>query len=193
MTTLVGEKFVVGMIATLCDALESEYGVLIPRLYRIFKPLKGYHHHTTTVLRPFFRDHQPVPEENFWTLWCKGRLTEADILTIQLGATPSGLTSAHLHHPPIFFATERLLISKVTPIDLYSALYANHLCSIRVFHLLTRDHNSACRPRVKSTSGVSRTCIYFPATERHLQGIHWFNGRVLGEADLTGCPLDPEW
>jgi len=27
-------------------------------------------HHTTTVLRPFFRDHpgEPVPEENFWTL-----------------------------------------------------------------------------------------------------------------------------
>jgi len=34
----------------------------------------------TTALRPFFRDHpdEPVPEENFWTLWCKGRLTEAD-------------------------------------------------------------------------------------------------------------------
>ena len=59
----------------------------------------------TTVLRPFFRDHpgKPVPEENFWTFWCKGRLTEADILTIRLGATPSGLTSAYLHHSPIFF------------------------------------------------------------------------------------------
>jgi len=44
-----------------------------------------------------------VPEENFWTLWCKGRLTEADTLTIRLGATLSGLTSAHLHHTPIFF------------------------------------------------------------------------------------------
>jgi len=56
-------------------------------------------------LRPFFQDHpgKPVPEENFWTLWCKRRLTEADTLTIRLGATPSGLTSAHLHHPPIFF------------------------------------------------------------------------------------------
>ena len=32
-----------------------------------------------------------------------GRLTEADTLTIRLGATPSGLTSAHLHRPPIFF------------------------------------------------------------------------------------------
>jgi len=62
-------------------------------------------HHTTTVLRPFFRDHpgEPVPEENLWTLWCKGRLTQADTLKIRLGATPSGLTSAHLHHPPIFF------------------------------------------------------------------------------------------
>jgi len=61
-------------------------------------------YHTTTVLRPFFRDHpgEPVPEENLWTLWCKGRLTEADTLSIQLGDTPSGLTSAHLHHLPCF-------------------------------------------------------------------------------------------
>jgi len=65
------------------------------------------HHTTTTVLRPFFWDHlgEPVPEEYFWTLWCKGRLTEADTPTIRLGATPSGLTSAH-HHPPIF--TDRM-------------------------------------------------------------------------------------
>jgi len=39
-----------------------------------------YHHTTTTILWPFFRDHpgEPVPEENLWTLWCKERLTEAD-------------------------------------------------------------------------------------------------------------------
>jgi len=51
---------------------------------------------TTTILRPFFQDHpgEPVPEENFWTLLYKRRLTEADTLTIWLGATPSGLTSA---------------------------------------------------------------------------------------------------
>jgi len=51
----------------------------------------------------FFQDHpaEPMPEENFWTLWCKGRLTEADTLTIWLGATPSGLTSADLHHFPL--------------------------------------------------------------------------------------------
>jgi len=63
-----------------------------------------HHHHTTSVLRPIFRDHpgESVPEENFWTLSCKARLTEADTPTIWLSATPAGLTSAHLHHPPYF-------------------------------------------------------------------------------------------
>jgi len=53
-----------------------------------------------------FTDHpgEPVPEENFWTLWYKGRLTEADTLTIRLGATLSGLTSALLHCPPFIQA-----------------------------------------------------------------------------------------
>ena len=60
----------------------------------------------TTGLRPFFRNHpvESVPEENLWTLWCKGRLTEADTATIRLGATPSGLISAHLHQTAIFTA-----------------------------------------------------------------------------------------
>jgi len=64
----------------------------------------SHHTTTTTVLRPSFQDHpgELVPEENFCTLWCKERLPEADIPTIRLGATPSRLTSAHLHHPPIF-------------------------------------------------------------------------------------------
>jgi len=59
---------------------------------------------TTAVLQHFFGDDpgEPVPEENFWTLRCKGRLTEADIPTIWLDVTPSGLTIAHLHHPPFF-------------------------------------------------------------------------------------------
>ena len=65
------------------------------------------YHRNATVLsrpRPAFRDHpcEPVPEDNVWTLWCKGRLTEADTPTIRLGATPSRLTSAHLNHPPFF-------------------------------------------------------------------------------------------
>jgi len=35
---------------------------------------------TTTILRPFFLDHpgEPVPEENFWTLCNKGKLTAAE-------------------------------------------------------------------------------------------------------------------
>jgi len=64
-----------------------------------------HHTTTTTILRTFFRDHpgELVSEENFWILWCKGRLTQADRLTIWLGATPSGLTSTHLHHLPFFY------------------------------------------------------------------------------------------
>ena len=64
--------------------------------------LPPHHHNRFTAL---FQGPpgEPVPEEYFWTLWCKGRLTEADTPTIRLCATPSGLTSAHLHHLPIFF------------------------------------------------------------------------------------------
>jgi len=71
---------------------------------------------TTTILRPFFLDHpgEPVPERNFWTLWFKGRLTEADTPTIRLGATPSGLSSAQLHHPPIFYRPDALPAAQPT-------------------------------------------------------------------------------
>ena len=41
-------------------------------------------------------------QKRTWTLQCKGRLTEADTLTIHLGATPSGLTSAYLQRPLYF-------------------------------------------------------------------------------------------
>jgi len=64
----------------------------------VFSILVVPHHNRFTAL---FQDHpgEPVPEENFWTLWYNGRLTEADTQTIHVGATPSGLSSAHLHHP----------------------------------------------------------------------------------------------
>jgi len=70
-----------------------------------------HHHHTTTVYGPFFRYHsgEPVPEENFWTLWCKGRLTEADTETIRLGAIPSGLTI-----PPFFYRPDALPAAQPT-------------------------------------------------------------------------------
>jgi len=71
---------------------------------------------TTTILRPFFLDHpgEPVPEENFWTLWCKGRLIEADTPTIRLGATPSGLTSAPSTNLPIFYTADALPAAQPT-------------------------------------------------------------------------------
>jgi len=66
---------------------------LCENTYSTAEDVAGEHrttHHNTTGLRPFFRDHpgEPVPEENFWTLWCKGRLTKAD--------RPSGWAP---HHP----------------------------------------------------------------------------------------------
>jgi len=71
---------------------------------------------TTPILQPFFSDHlgELVPEENFWTLWCKGRLTEADTPTIRLCATPSGLTGAPLHQPPHFFRLDALPAAQPT-------------------------------------------------------------------------------
>jgi len=53
-------------------------------------------------------------KRNFWTLWCKGRLTEADTLAIRLGVTPSGLRSAHLHYPPIFYRPDTLPAAQLT-------------------------------------------------------------------------------
>jgi len=49
-----------------------------------------------------------------WTLWCTGRLTEADTPTIRLGTTPSGLTSAYLHHPPFFYTPDTLTTAQPT-------------------------------------------------------------------------------
>jgi len=58
-----------------------------------------------------------VPKENFWTLWCKGRLTEGDTPTILLGATPSGLTSAQCpppQSPHIFYRPDALPATQPT-------------------------------------------------------------------------------
>jgi len=91
------------------DFREGRTSLLLPPGAENASYATDYHTPTTTVLRPFFQDHpgEPVPEENLWTLWRKGRLTEADTQTIWLGATPSWLSSANLHHPPFF--TGRML------------------------------------------------------------------------------------
>ena len=85
-------------------------------LHHSINSVKTPPHHIICVLRPFFRD-QPgelVPEENFCTLWCKGRPTEADTPTIRLGTTPSRLTSAQLHHPPNFYWPDALPAAQPT-------------------------------------------------------------------------------
>jgi len=70
-----------------------------------------YHTTTTTVLRPFLRDHpgESVPEENFWALWYKGRLTEADI------DHPAGCHSIQTNQcspppSPVFFTGQMPLV-----------------------------------------------------------------------------------
>ena len=114
-------------------------------------------HTHTTVLRPCFRDHpgEPVPEENFWTLWCKGRLTEADTQTIRLSATPSGLTSAHFHHP-IFYRPDALHAAQPT--------VSKHWIqkSIVTIASQTARHPKMTLPVAASTS----TCNAFPETTR---------------------------
>jgi len=84
-----------------------------------------HHHHTTTVLQPFFRDYpgEPVPEENFWTLWCKGRLTEADTLTIP--ARRHSIRTKQCPPPP----SPTLLQAgcpSCRPTNSVKALYRNH-------------------------------------------------------------------
>jgi len=87
------------------DALTGALCIYQSRHTMINNALKT---HTTTVLRPFFRDHpgEPVPEQNFWTLWCKGRLTEAECRHIDhLDGHHSIRTKQcppPLHHPPLF-------------------------------------------------------------------------------------------
>jgi len=63
------------------------------------------HYHTTTILWLFFRDHpgEPGPEQNFWTLWCKGRLTEADTLDHPAGHHSIQTNQCPPSPFPIFF------------------------------------------------------------------------------------------
>jgi len=60
-----------------------------------------------THTQPSYGPFQELPgwagaRRNLLHFVVQGKITEADTLTTQLGATPSGRISAHLHHPPIF-------------------------------------------------------------------------------------------
>lgn len=41
LTSVGGEKSLAAMIGTLCEAVEKEYGFLVTRLFRVFKPSEG--------------------------------------------------------------------------------------------------------------------------------------------------------
>ena len=63
-------------------------------------------------------------------LWCKKRLTEADTPTIRLGATPSELTSADLHHPPYFYRPDALPAAQPTASKHWRQLACQYLCQL---------------------------------------------------------------
>jgi len=92
---------------------------------------------TTTVLQPFFRDHlgEPVLEENFWTLCCKG-LTEAD--------HPAGRHSIRTKQcpPPPSPRLLQAACPSCCPTDVVKALKANGTDGARKWHvnLLTQVH-----------------------------------------------------
>jgi len=88
-----------------------------------------------------FWDHpgELVPEENFWTLLCKGRVTEADTLTIRQGATPDGLTSAHLQHPPISLQAGCPSLPAAQPTVLKHCRQLAHCC--RLIACLTKSES----------------------------------------------------
>jgi len=64
-----------------------------------------YYYHTTTP-QPFYGPFSGTTRVSRCQKRTAGLYSaRGDISTIPLGATPSGLTSAHLHHPPIFSTT----------------------------------------------------------------------------------------
>jgi len=94
--------------------------------------------HTTTILRPFFQDHpgEPVPEENFWTLWCKGRLTEAD--TDQPDERHSIWTNQCPPPPfPIFYRPDALPAAQPTVSKHRSIVSIEQNCIIRSHAVVT--------------------------------------------------------
>jgi len=115
------------------------------------EPPHHHHNHFTALL--WDQPGEPVQEKYFWTLWCKGRLTESYTRTIWMGATPSGLTSAHLHHPPIFYrpATIPLFFTGRMPF-----LPPNQQCESTKGNLLDR--------RYKFLTYVSFSCAFSALT-----------------------------
>jgi len=88
---------------------------------------------TTTVLQPFFRDHpgEPVPEANFWTLWCKGRLADhpAGRHSIRTNQCPPPSSPMFFYRPDVLPATQPCQSTKC-------AIYITGYCfATTFFHL----------------------------------------------------------
>jgi len=70
--------------------------------------------------------------------------------TIRLGATASGLTSAHLHHPPIFYRPDALPAAQLDPSVRFFIKFGwlNHfLVDIRLSRIFAETKNSAEHPK----------------------------------------------
>jgi len=60
-------------------AFFSALTVLVAKLLGVvlYAPAPPHHYNHFMALFPDY-PREPVPKENFWALWCKGRLTEAN-------------------------------------------------------------------------------------------------------------------
>jgi len=91
----------------------------------------------------------------------------ADTLTIRLGATPSGLTSAHLHHPP-YYGMETV---QVTPLrrTLASSPYSKFASCLQGFDTVGWAAGSTSGPQKNMGGGgiqVLRKCYFSDGSER---------------------------
>jgi len=62
-------KFVIYLLICHLHTALGPHGATKPIMNAIPAFATRIPHHTTTVLRLFFHPGEPVPEENFWTLW----------------------------------------------------------------------------------------------------------------------------
>jgi len=75
-----------------------------------------HHHHHHNHFMAFFPDHpgEPVPEENFWTLWCKGRLTETRHTNHSAGRHSVWTNQCPPPPSPIFYRLDALPAAQPT-------------------------------------------------------------------------------
>ena len=83
----------------------------------MFAWLHNHTHNRFTALFPGPPGWAGARRENFWTLWCKGKLTEADTLTIRLGTTIRTNQCPPPPSRPIFFYGPDALLAAQTTVS----------------------------------------------------------------------------